>query len=212
LYSEKGDFYNDSRCHRLQYFSKNAESFVGYGSYWPGGPDTVASERIGAINGFTIYDVIHNVGDMWFMKMILVERTRGEFCEIFQQEYERSILTTMPAYIITVDSENVLVTEDPVMGVGGLSLRAYWTFDKQGPIILDFGEIDEAINDFLPDGYYVEEGDYSGFNIGALTYEAPVWKGEEGSDNCCPLGGHIYVEFGFRNHQLSPIDTKFEKY
>jgi|ERR1700733_2536895 len=84
-------------CHALKYFqdTKNLKAFD-YGGLLADppaeNPDKVQSERVGEIEGFVVYDVIHTIGchencgpeEQFFrlLKMILVERKPGEFCEI----------------------------------------------------------------------------------------------------------------------------------
>ncbi len=81
--------------------------------------DKVESQPIGRIAEFTVYEVVHNIndGDL-VMKMILVKRKAGEFCEIFQQQYDAVSVTVEPAYLVNVNSETILATSDRVTGNG----------------------------------------------------------------------------------------------
>jgi len=141
-YSGKRDSYIEQpSCHPLKYFLSDPKRFDYGDDLFGKSPadlkDKVASQHIGKIADFTIHEVIHNInhGDL-VMKMILVERKAGEFCEIFQQQYDAVIVIAEPAYLVNVNSETILATSDRVTGNGAFLVEEYWTFDKDGPIPL----------------------------------------------------------------------------
>ncbi|HEY4838081.1 MAG TPA: hypothetical protein VIH72_05715 [Candidatus Acidoferrales bacterium] len=179
-------------------------------------PDKVQSERVGEIEGFVVYDVIHTIGchencgpeEQFFrlLKMILVERKPGEFCEIYHEQGESEMLTIEAAYIGRADTEQILVTNDRISGTGNDYNEAYWTFDKEGPILLDMNLVDETVGSLLPDGMDVQKG--GAFEIGTLTYDSAVWK--EGDGGCCPSGGEVHIKFALENHKLVVVEKKFE--
>lgn len=208
-YSGKGDFWIDHpSCHPLQHFLAEPKSFD-YGDDLFGKQpaiisDSVESQPIGAVKGFAIYDVVHKIdeGEL-FMKMILVERRAGEFCEIFQQDFSPGEVVVKPPYILDADSEPILATQDSVTGTGGSVIEDYWTFDKDGPIPLNLSIIAQTTRNLLPDGLSINKG-Y--FNIGTLLYEVDISKKDDA--NCCPSGGRITIKFTLKDHQLVVISQE----
>ena len=116
--------------------------------------------------------------------MILVQRTSGEYCEIFQQEYDALTIEAKPAYIQTVGSQTVLGTHDRVTGSGGYWLEEYWTFDKDGPIPLDLRIIDETVSKLM----LPEDRSDRGYQFEIQTLSAHA--------------GEIFVQFALVDHQL----------
>ena len=127
--------------------------------------DDVNSERMGEISGFAVYTIFHNITAATqpvslALKMIIVERQRSEFCEIFQLEGgPRPTSLTSAAYFIDA-GEKVLATTDDMPGTAGLRIEAYWTFDKDGPVRLDLTPIAGNEAALLPTGYSVFRTSY----------------------------------------------------
>lgn len=99
-------------CHALKYFLDTSHlkefeyNYAVLKPYPDHIPDAVRSERPGEIHGFAIYDVIHTVDLSEFpadhenfsyppplVKMILVERKPGEFCEIYHEKDDGTLAT-----------------------------------------------------------------------------------------------------------------------
>ncbi|MGA2978167.1 MAG: hypothetical protein ABSD76_01125 [Terriglobales bacterium] len=205
-YSGKRDFYIDqSSCHPLKYFSSDPKRFD-YGEdllvKQPADlKDKVESQRVGRIAGYTVYEIVHNIndGDL-VIKMILVERKDGEFCEIFQQQFDAVNVIVEPPYFVNVNSETTLATSDRVTGTGAFLIEEYWTFDKDGPIPLDASaKINEITQRLLPPGRTIMNG--SAFNIETLRYSTPVWQA--GDAHCCPSGGSVRIQFALKDHRLT---------
>jgi hypothetical protein len=219
-------------CHALQYFldSNNLKEFdYGHGLLGPYPAqitDNVESERRGEVNGFAIYDVIHEIDDgdqnvpgetfpfpPSILKMVLVERDPGELCEIYHEQDFRQDLIVTPSYFVEVDSENVLVTRDRVPGTGNGYDEAYWTFDKDGPILLDFqgpfskGAAYAIAEKLLPSGMQLDKG--GGFDIQTLTYDTGVWQ--KGDGGCCPTGGSVHIKFAIKDHKLIVVSQEYNK-
>ncbi len=212
-YSGKRDSYIEQpSCHPLKYFLSDPKRFDYGDDLFGKSPadlkDKVESQHIGKIADFTIHEVIHNInhGDL-VMKMILVERKAGEFCEIFQQQYDAVIVIAEPAYLVNVNSETILATSDRVTGKGAFLVEEYWTFDKDGPIPLFVSaKIKEIADKLLPQGRTIMNG--SAFNIRTLRYSTPVWQA--GDAHCCPSGGSVHIQFALKNHRLRVVNQGFE--
>lgn len=218
-------------CHPLQYFldSNNLKEFDYshglLGPYPADIKDDVHSERRGEIDGFAIYDVIHEIdngrrivpGESFsfpatVLKMVLAERQPGELCEIYHEQDLQDDLVVTPSYFVDVDSERVLVTHDRITGIGNDYDEAYWTFDKDGPILLDFqspfakSKAFTIAEKLLPAGMHVRRG--GGFDIQTLSYDMPVWQ--DGAGNF-PTGGHVHVEFAIKDHELVVVSQEYSK-
>jgi len=212
--SGKGNFWTDQPdCHPLQYFSTNPKRFDYGQDLFGRSPtdikDKVEEKRIGEVQGFSIHQILHTIpieGWNLFIKMILVERRPGEFCEIYNAEYDAVMGSIDPAYIVEINSEKVLVTHDLVSGTGNFYVEEYWTFDNQGPIPLDQGIIDETLKKLLPKEKSVWKG--GGFDIGKMCYAQSVWQ--DGDGNCCPSAGKVQIKFALENHQLVVVQQKYD--
>ena len=188
--------------------------------------DSVRSERRGEVNGFAIYDVIHEIQDgeqnvpgenfpfpPTILKMVLAEREPGELCEIYHEQDFRQELMVRPSYFVEVDSEKVLVTRDRVPGTGNYYNEAYWTFDEKGPILLDFqGQFSNSAayataEKLLPSGMRLRKG--GGFSIQALSYDMGVWQ--EDDANCCPTGGSVHIRFALKDHRLVVVSQEYSR-
>lgn len=170
--------------------------------------DSVTSRRVGAINGFAIYEVIRvegtKYGDISYKK-ILVERKRGEFCEIFSESNaERVLLGFEPSYIVNADSHRVLVSRDPVDGNCGCFSEGDWTFDNRGPIFLDVSSvIEKAEKKYVPYGLGAWHG--NGFDIRTLTYSYGFTSNVRGQ-----AGGTLRLTFALRDHKLVLVKHEFD--
>jgi hypothetical protein len=201
-------------CHRLPYFLGHWKEFnYGGGELGPyptGGEDSARSRRVGSIDGFNIYDIVHEIsGDdnsvylPTVIKMIVVERQPNEFCEIFNEENfaGHDLSDVGPSYIVGVDSQKFLVTHDPINGTCGCSNEAYWSFDKNGPIRLDEHIIWDTLQKLvrlLPPGSEESSNSSPGFDIQNLSFGPYTWW----KDNTRRTNGSIFIQFALKNHQL----------
>jgi hypothetical protein len=207
-------------CHPLAYFSDQQNlrnlNFTG-AMIGPDAPGLTYDEfarslSVGEIGGFAIYEVIFRVNEEYSfemqpyatMKMILVERKRGEFCEIYnEQGPARTVKADDPVVIVQSGSEPILAA--------GETIRQYWTFDKDGPMPLDLGIIDDTVRTLLPpDRSLPATGRaYEGFDVAALSYSAAVSQPVDAP--CCATGGTVSVWFALKNHQLSVVAKTFDR-
>jgi hypothetical protein len=206
----EGSYYfngiKEIRCGSLQHFLKRATA-----------GDIVTSNVVGKYGGFVIYDVFHidatvedgfKTGPFGY-RMVLVERKRGEFCEIFVDQGE-GVRSFEPSYFVNVDSQIVLVSRDPIYGTGGYFNEGYWTFDKGGPIFLDVwnvidaAAIDAALNNVVPAGLSPSfHGE--GFDIHTLTYSRGYSSMTGGG-----AGGFLHLTFALKDHKLVLVSHEFD--
>jgi len=203
--SEDDPSFKRTECHSLRYFQSNLADVAIERPYKPAG-DQSSAQRVGEINGFVIYDVIHRftVGEppnalKSSLKIILVQRKPDEFCEIYQEDGEMSDATPQPSYIEHLASDEVLVSRDPdINGNGGIVVQAYWTFDEMGPISIDFESlISSTLHRLVPEG--TDSYTSMGFSIEKMVYDNEVWK--EADSHAGPSGGHITIQFALKNHR-----------
>ena len=166
-------------------------------------PNTsITTHRVGAVNGFAIYDVIQTFADdennEAGSKQILVERKPGEFCQIFVDEWDVAPVDTFqPSYLVNVASQTVLVSRDPMRACGCFS-EGYWTFDKHGPIFLDVGNVvEDAERDVVPPGFSGRSG---AFDIQTLTFSFEYDKNNGPGARDTPA--FLHMKFALKNHKL----------
>jgi hypothetical protein len=146
--------------------------------------DTFSSRPIAEIAGFNVLQLEHLINDHDLaVKIPVVQRARGEYCEIYHQEWRGGLYKeTLPAQVSEVDSNTLLFTADPIAGNSNWTDEHDWTFDKAGPIDLFASEkISEIQKKILPSGRIVVDG---GGKLENLVYCAPV-LGPAGERCCC---------------------------
>jgi hypothetical protein len=205
-------FIDAPNCHPLDYFAhdlghynyqhpldRKQQSFL---------EDTFSSRPISEIAGFRVLQLEHLINDHDLtVKMLVVQRKPGEYCEIDHQERARDLVQMQPAYFAQAGVEEVLATTDAISGNGPWLAEAYWTFDKDGSIHPDVIENIAAINHkLLPKGLVVMNG--GGFDIQKLTYTLPAWKASD--PPCCTTGGRIQIRFARKEHQLIVVSQSFD--
>jgi hypothetical protein len=205
----KGKFYGDPVCHPLENFSGSPFQFDYENDLYGRSRRTVRVQtevkRLGVVKGRQVVQVEQNInsGDL-IMKRLLVQRRGGEFCAIYQQQYPMALVQVSPARIESIKGEPVLVTRDR----NGLREynEAYWTFDADGPILLDLTVIDNTLKGVLPPGHEVR-GDY-GLDIKGLCYHSNVWK--TGECSACTSGGTVVLKLGLEHHRLVVVRKLFD--
>lgn len=173
--------------------------------------DKVSAQPLGAAPGYPVQEVDHILngnGNELTIKMLLVQRKPGEFCEIYHQQMSPATISVEPAYLVRFGEETVLASTDPWAGNSGQRTEIYWTFDKDGPLLLDIdGKIQEALKEFRPKELIIMGG--GGFDLRTLTYGMPLWKPND--PHCFPTGGSIEIKFALKDHQLVVVNHSYKK-
>lgn len=171
--------------------------------------DKVNTHPLGAAPGYPVQEVDHIInGNELTVKMLLVQRKPGEFCEIYHQQMSPVTISVEPAYLVHVGDETILAPTDPWVGNSGQRTDVYWTFDKDGPLLLDIdGKVEEALKEFRPKEFIIMGG--GGFDIRTLTYGMPLWKPRD--PHCCPTGGSLEIKFALKDHQLVVVSHSYKK-
>lgn len=188
-------------CHPLQYYVKNPFK-LDYGlDFWRQDPKehTVSTDvnYIGEIGKFKIHDVIHTIDGNFVMKLILVERTLGQFCEIYH--VQQGTIIAARSFIVDHDGQRILATRSRISGSGGYYAEAYWVFNPGGPIRLQFNDVaTAALQKVLPPQKGVWRG--NGLNIEKLCHASSLW----------PTGGGVYIKFAIVENQVVVVDCRFD--
>lgn len=205
----KGESRRDPLCHKRQYFYGPPSQFDFDQDLSGKNPKDwqvkMLSRTVGTVAGRKVIQIEQDINDgETVMKRLVVQRHGSEFCAIYQQEYPASIVVVSLAKIIDVQGEPILMTRDE-NGARDLS-QQYWTFDDQGPILLDLHVIDRALATMLPKGDE-SRGDY-GLDIRALCYQNPVWKRDE--CDSCASGGTVAIKLAIKQHQLAVVRQQYD--
>lgn len=211
-------FIDQPNCHPLTYFL-NDTARLNYQKHWiihikPGKTNDEAQSRpVGEVAGWKILEVRHKInGGRLFLRLLLIERRAGEFCEIYHQEWmgdPDNFLSPLAVYrevlapyLVKAGSETLLAVRDPASGNGYEFDEHYWSFDKNGPI--DLG-VDEVIRDvekrLLPENWTITKGD--GFNAERLTYTAAPLERTSGRY------GILHIRFALKDHRLVVVSQNF---
>ena len=201
-------------CNSLEYFSSGRPQRFDYEHELSGKnpaeiKEKVNSQPLGVAQGFAVRQVTDIINENQLtIKMLLVERKAGEFCEIYHQQMSPDTVSVEPAFLVHVGDETVLASTDPWTGNSGQRTEVYWTFDKDGPLLLDVdGKIEEALKELRPKEFIIVGG--GGFNARTLTYGMPLWKPRD--PHCCPTGGYIEIKFALKDHQLVVVSHSYKK-
>jgi hypothetical protein len=205
----KGEFRGDPVCHPLDYFSGSPFQFDYDHDLYGMKPNDIRVktdvEPLGVVEGRKIVQVEQNInsGDL-IMKRLLVQRQDAEFCAIYQQQYPAALVKLSPAKIETISGEPLLMTRDP----NGMRTynEAYWSFNADGPILLDLNVIGNTLSKLLPAGDEVR-GDY-GLDMAGLCYHSAVWKSSD--CNACASAGTVVLKLGLEHHQLVVVRKLFD--
>lgn len=241
-YADSGDFYIDQPvCGPLEKFTGNPKPFDYAKDLWrvkdQDFMDDVDTKRVGEISGLTVYNVAHPIvyhlppeegspeGEEpgWalpeYLTMVVVERRRGEFCEIHQEQWFGKNVGATPAYFIDA-GEKVLAKTDEW---GRHWIESYWTFDKNGPLPLDLSPIGEIEKAFMPAGYSGKGLWFGRFGLSfglsspdvygrryveRLSHDNLVctaWNGDTPVGMC----GYEHIEFEVKDHKLVVTSKEF---
>lgn len=214
--SAKGDQYIPIKeCHPLRYYSEDPFRFDYEGDYSLADHKTLKvytdTRFIEKIEGSDIYDVVHafypKASDRTWVKMVLLERAKGEFCEIYHLTSADTVTVLKPSFVVEHGRYRILATRCPVRGTGGFVYEDYYLLGGESPIALDIKDlIQQRLKAMLPPGRGVRRG--SGFNVKKMCYALPVWQ--TGNANSDPTGGFVFLKFGIRDNALVATDGEYD--
>jgi hypothetical protein len=205
----KGEYRGDPVCHPLEYFSGSPFLFDYQSDLYGMKPENISVQtqvtQLGQVEGRKVIQIDQNInsGDL-IMKRLLVQRHENQFCAIYQQQYPAALVQPSPAKIEMISGQPVLVTGDP--NGNRTYNEAYWTFDTNGPILLDLSVIETTLKGLLPQGDEVR-GDY-GLDLTGLCYYSVVWK--EGECNACASAGTVVLKMTLDRHRLVVVKKIFD--
>jgi hypothetical protein len=182
-------FWSPPDCHNREYFSGSPLLFDFeqdfYGRKESDLRFTTEVKDIGVAHGHRVTQVIQHVDEVradnhMTAKRLLVQRSDGDFCAIYQQLYSNSEVTVGSASVIVFEGRPVLKTLDP-NGMHGWN-EEYWRFDLDGPTYLDLRAVRKQMIQAAPEGDDVLSYpfDLSGYCHRAITVKP-------GDCAACPL-------------------------
>jgi len=163
-YGGKGRMYGPPTCHPLAFFSASVLPLDFDSDFFQQKPSelktTTKFTLLGTMNGRKVYKAMLTVNahPRPDMKVLLVERHPGEFCDIYQNQYAYDPTAEMDeAAILNISGRKVLKTFETDMHTWFLE---YWAMDKVGPVRLNTAGIDVAIEAASP--------------VGAIPFRRPI--------------------------------------
>jgi hypothetical protein len=155
-YGGRGEMHGPPTCHPLAFFSASALPLDFDSDFFQQKPSdlktTTKFTLLGAMNGRRVYKAMltvntHHRPDI---KVLLVERHPGEFCDIYQHQYAYDPTAEMDeAAILNISGRKVLKTYETDMHT---SFLEYWAMDKDGPVRLNTAGMYVAIEAASPVG------------------------------------------------------------
>lgn len=159
-YGGKGEMHGAPICHPLAYFSGSPMSLDFDNDFYGQKTGDLTTQAkvtyLGAMAGRKVYEVIQtvrrpdglNTNQPPTMKILLVERQSGEFCDIYEDEYAYDATNeTDEAVIINVNGRKVLKTYETDNRTW---FEDYWAVDQRGPLVLNTDAIYKAIQSASP--------------------------------------------------------------
>jgi hypothetical protein len=189
-YGGKGDMKGAPICHPLSYFSDFPKSLDFDGDFFDDKPADLATNAkatyLGEIGGRKIYEVIQTVRRRDAtqtnlpptMKILLVERQSGEFCDIYENEYAYDPTNeTDEAVILNIKGRKVLKTYESDERTWFL---VYWTMNEKGPVLLNADGLYKAIQSASPAGAQPYGGRYGApINLTNSHFTADMFRPDD---------------------------------
>ena len=187
-YGGKGEMHGAPICHPLNYFSVSPLSLDFDADFFGEKPDDLATQTkvtiLGTMSGREVYKVMQMVhrkngsrpddpvtNSQPTMKILLVQRRSGEFCDIYENQYAYDPRDeTDEAVILNINGREVLKTYETDKHTWFL---VYWAMDEHGPVRLTTDALYAAVQSTSPAGALP----YSGpFNLTGSHFTAEVSK------------------------------------
>ncbi len=144
-------------------------------------------------------------------KSLVVESSPGVFREVYLIIDDGMFIRPLkPARILRIDDTELLATTDDMEGNGGYCTEGYWVLRQDGPWLLDFTPVRNAIARVVPANAAAMQMGCWAMSIEKQTISAPV---QEKNADCHACGwlGHADVKFKIERHQAVPVTVKFEQ-
>ncbi len=155
-YGGKGEMHGPPTCHPLAFFSASILLLDFDSDFFQQKPSdlktTTKFTLLGTMNGRKVYKAMLTVNahPRPDIKILLVERHPGEFCDIYQNQYAYDTTGEMDeAAILNISGRKVLKTYETDMHT---SFLEYWAIEKDGPVRLNTAGMYVAIEAASPAG------------------------------------------------------------
>lgn len=204
-------------CHALAYFSKSPLPLDLDSDFFGEKPADLETQAkvtlLGTMTGHKVYEVKQKVrrrdtahpGPLDAslsptMKILLIERRPGEFCDIYQNQYAYDTTNeTDEAAILNIHGRQVLKTYETDSHTWFL---AYWAMDGGGPLLLDADALYTAIHSASPVGAQEFKG---AFNLSGPRFTTDVYSTDWDE---MPLG-RVDLELGVEGDKIIAISKRW---
>jgi hypothetical protein len=172
----------------------------------------VASElrSVGTLGGLEVYDLFYRFKCEGCVdwKSILVKTGPDEYREIYHREPTQVDAHAGPSFIVNVRQDKLLGARYMVGGNKGEYEDDYYWFDKNGPVLVDFGPVRVAARSVLPKGRNLWGG---GDDNGPRTMALAMFKfWVLDKDNWGRGGGAVEVRFRLDQGRVIVTGTKYD--
>ena len=172
----------------------------------------VVVDTVGYLNGHLIVELQYSCTDtIWcdVGKAILYQMEAEHYRLLYTNFSDCTQIVMKPAYVIDIDSTEVLCTRCPIMGSGGYVDERYWVWDTavSEPVDLKAPEATcNALSAVLPKGYSLAWGGF--FDIAGLSLDCYVRK--PGDVNASPTGGKVSIRYQIDGHALKVVSCQYD--
>lgn len=112
------------------------------------------------------------------------------------------------AALLTVGTDQILATNDPIEGTGATCTDAYWVLRSDGPWLIDFSATDDAVASALPPNSQTEQTRCWAIDLQKLEVRSPV-QSADAACHACDWIGHAVVSFKIVDHRAIPVSSHF---
>jgi hypothetical protein len=209
-YGGKGEMHGAPVCHALAYFSKSPlrldfdHDFAGENT--AGLTVQAKVSLVGTVAGRKVFKVLQNVSRhraapaQPAMKILLVERRPGEFCDIYQNQYAYDPTNEMDeTAILAINGRHVLKTYETDRQTWFI---AYWVMGNEGPVRLNTDALDTAISSVSPAGARPFRG---AVEVSGTDFTVRLYRAESGEK---PLG-RVELKLGISGDRLVAVSKRW---
>ncbi len=198
-------------CRPLAYFSRPPQQLFA-GDLAENGTFRSRVRLVGSAQGRRVYELdVHQITPVveqpWSPRVIrnvLVERTPGDYCEIWKEQSGGVVLSNV--LLSMIKGSTLVWARDSVIGNCGCSDQQAWVLDHGVPYYLDFfGPLEKAVDALLPPGDDVHTGDP--LSVATLSYSGAV--STRGDNAHQASGGHIEIRLAIHGHTLSVTSAHY---
>jgi hypothetical protein len=144
-------------------------------------------------------------------KSIVMQSSQDAYSELYfivdDGVYVRPLST---ARLLTVGNSRLLATNDSIDGTGGQCTEAYWVLQTDGPWLLDFTPVHEAISKLMPEHSVAMQMGCWALSLDKTEVRSPI---QDAAAKCHVYGllGTAVVDFKIDGHRAVPVKAFFQR-